>query len=293
MHEGQYVFSQLLKLISKYEFNKCVHIYKGNYESKDFKCWTHFLYMIFGQLTQREGIRDIINCLSAHKHKLYHLGIKKLISATTLSRANENRDWRIWRDFAQYLIKVVRPMYQNENDFTLDLENTVYALDSTTIDLSLGLFVWAKFRKKKGAVKLHTLMDLRGNIPTFIAITNGKVHDVNILDILPYEVEAFYVIDKDYYDFKRLYKIEDAKAFFVIRAKKNLKFKRMYSHSVDKTIGLRCDQVIKLIGNKPSKSYIDKLRRVKFINLQTGKTYVFLTNNFELDALAICLLYKN
>lgn len=293
MHEGKFVFSQLLKLISKYEFNKCVHKHKGNYKSRDFKCWTHFLYMMFGQLTQREGVRDIINCLSAHRHKLYHLGIKKLVSATTLSRANENRDWRIWSDFAHYLIGVVRPMYQDENDFALDLENTVYALDSTTIDLSLGLFEWAKFRKNKGAVKLHTLMDLRGNIPTFIAITNGKVHDVNILDILLYEAGAFYVIDKGYYDFKRLYRMENAKSFFVIRAKRNLKFRRIYSRPVDKTTGLRCDQVIKLTGQKPSKSYPDKLRRVKFIDYKKGKTYVFLTNNFELDALTICLLYKN
>lgn len=293
MPEGKFVFSQIVSLISRYEFDKSVNKYQGNYRSKDFKCWSQFLCMIFGQLTYREGIRDIINCLGAHQNKLYHLGIKNLVAATTLSRANESRDWRIWSDFANHLITQVRPMYLQDNDFLLELENTVYALDASTIDLCLDLFPWARFRKKKGAVKLHTLMDLRGNIPVFIHITDGKVHDVKILDLLIYEAGAFYVIDKGYYDFKRLYRLDQAKAFFVIRAKKNLKFKRLYSRSIDKSTGLRCDQVIRLTGQKSAIAYPDKLRRIKFYDVSKPKTYVFLTNNFEIDALTIALLYKN
>ena len=293
MHQGKYVFSQVVSGISKYEFNKIVSKYKGNYRVKNFKCWQQFLCMLFGQLTYRESIRDIINCLEAHKGKVYHLGITQLVSHSTLTRANESRDWRIWSDFASYLIGVARPLYLEDNDFTLDLDNTVYALDASTIDLCLSVFKWAKFRKKKGAVKLHTLMDLRGNIPVFIAITTGKVHDVNILDEIIFEAGAFYIVDKGYYDFERLYRVEQQKAFFVIRAKRNLKFKRLYSRLVDKTTGLRCDQIIKLTGKKTALAYPDKLRRIKFFDKTKPKTYVFLTNNFELDALTIALLYKD
>ncbi len=252
MHQGKFVFSQIISVISKYEFNKSVNKYNGNYKVKEFKCWQQFLCMMFGQLTYREGVRDIINCLEAHKNKVYHLGITQLVSHSTLTRANESRDWRIWSDFAIYLIGVVRPLYLDDNNFTLDLDNTVYALDASTIDLCLSVFKWAKFRKKKGAVKLHTLMDLRGNIPVFIAITTGKVHDVNILDQITFEPGAFYIVDKGYYDFKRLYLIDQAKAFFVIRAKRNLTFKRLYSHPVDKTTGLKCDQTISLTNPKSS-----------------------------------------
>lgn len=293
MHQGKFVFSQVVSGISKYEFNKIVSKYKGNYRVKNFKCWQQFLCMMFGQLTYRESIRDIINCLEAHKDKVYHLGITQLVSHSTLTRANESRDWRIWSEFASYLIGVARPLYLEDNDFTLDLDNTVYALDASTIDLCLSVFKWAKFRKKKGAVKLHTLMDLRGNIPIFIAITTGKVHDVNILDEITFEAGAFYIVDKGYYDFERLYRVEQQKAFFVIRAKRNLKFKRLYSRFVDKTTGLRCDQIIKLTGKKTALAYPDKLRRIKFFDKKKPKTYVFLTNNFELDALTITLLYKN
>lgn len=293
MHQGKFVFSQVVSGISKYEFNKIVSKYKGNYRVKSFKCWQQFLCMLFGQLTYRESIRDIINCLEAHKDKVYHLGITQLVSHSTLTRANESRDWRIWSDFASYLIGVARPLYLEDNDFTLDLDNTVYALDASTIDLCLSVFKWAKFRKKKGAVKLHTLMDLRGNIPVFIAITTGKVHDVNILDKITFEAGAFYIVDKGYYDFERLYRVEQQKAFFVIRAKRNLKFKRLYSRFVDKTTGLRCDQIIKLTGKKTALAYPDKLRRIKFFDKTKPKTYIFLTNNFELDALTIALLYKD
>jgi len=293
MHQGKFVFSQVVSIISQYEFNKSVEKYKGNYRAKGLRCWQHFLYMMFGQLTYREGIRDIISCLDAHKSKVYHLGLKKIVAHTSLTRANENRDWRIWADFAQSLIKIARPLYLEDSDFTLELDNTVYALDSSTIDLCLSVFKWAKFRKKKAAVKLHTMIDLRGNIPVFIEITDGKVHDVNILDQIDFEPGAFYIIDKGYYDFERLYKINQAKAFFVIRAKKNLKFKRMYSSPIDKSTGLRCDQTIKLTGTKSSVAYPEKLRRIKFYDKDKPKTYKFLTNNFEVDALDITKLYKN
>ncbi len=293
MFQGKFVFSQIVSVISKYEFNKSVNKYNGNYRARDFKCWPQFLCMMFGQLTYRESVRDIINCLEAHKSKVYHLGITKIVSATTLTRANESRDWQIWSDLALYLIEVTRPLYIDDNDFTIDLNNTVYALDASTIDLCLSVFKWAKFRKKKGAVKLHTLMDLRGNIPVFIAITTGKVHDVNILDQIIFEAGSFYIVDKGYYDFERLYLIDQAKAFFVIRAKKNIKFKRVYSRLVDKSTGLKCDQTIKLTGIDTTLLYPDKLRRIKFYSKEKRKTYVFLTNNFELDAFTITLLYKN
>ncbi len=293
MHQGKFVFSQIVSIISQYEFNKSVEKFKGNYRARDFRCWQHFLYMMFGQLTYREGIRDIISCLNAHKSKIYHLGLKKIVVHTSLTRANENRDWRIWADFARYLIKTARPLYLEDSDFTLELENTVYALDSSTIDLCLNVFKWAKFRKKKAAVKIHTMIDLRGNIPVFLEITDGKVHDVNILDQIDFEPGAFYIIDKGYYDFERLHKINQSKAFFVIRAKKNMKFKRLYSSPVDKSTGLRCDQTIKLTGNKTSVAYPEKLRRIKFYDKDKPKTYTFLTNNFEVDALDITKLYKN
>ena len=293
MYQGKFVFSQVVSVISKHEFTKSVKKYNGNYRVKDFKCWQQFLCMLFGQLTYRESIRDTINCLTAHRSKVYHLGITHLGSATTLSRANEHRDWRIWADFAAYLIRLARPLYLADHDFSLELDHTVYALDASTIDLCLRVFKWAKFRKKKGAVKLHTMIDLRGNIPVFLSITTGKVHDVNILDEIAFEAGAFYIVDKGYYDFERLYLIDQAKAFFVIRAKRNLKFKRVYSHPIDKTTGLRCDQTIKLTGKKTSLAYEDKLRRIKFFDKEKSKTYVFLTNNFELDALTITLLYKN
>ena len=293
MYQGKYVFAQVFEIVSRYEFNKCVSRYKGNHKVIRFKCWQQFLCMCFGQLTYRESIRDIFTCLTAHHKKAYHLGIRDLVNPTTLTRANEKRDWRIWQDFAIYLISVARPLYADDNDFDLDLENTVYALDSSTIDLCLNTFGWAKFRKAKGAVKLHTLLDLRGNIPVFIDITNGKIHDVKVLDKITFEVGAFYIIDKGYYDFKRLKTMDSAKAFFVIRAKTNLKYKRLYSNKVDKTTGLKFDQTIRLTTYQSSRAYPDKLRLIKFRDKDKAKTYLFLTNNFELDALTIALLYKN
>ena len=293
MNKGKFVFAQLVSLVSRYEFDKCVLRYQGDYKVQEFNCWSQFLSMMFGQLTQRESIRDIITCLKAHDNKIYHLGIKKLVAHSTLTRANENRNWRIYADFAKYLIQLVRPLYQNENDFDLDLKNTVYALDSTTIDLCLNLFKWAKFRKHKGAIKLHTLLDLRGDIPVSIYISDGKMHDVNALDLINIEKDAFYIMDKGYIDFERLFNIEKNAAFFVTRAKSNLSFKRASALNVDKSTGLRCDQIIKLKGNKSSRFYPKKLRRVKFYDKEGRKTFVFISNNFEVDALMIALLYKH
>ncbi len=220
--------------------------------------------MLFGQITYRESISDIINCLRAHKNKVYHLGITNLVAVSSLTRANESRDWKIYQDFAHYLIKIVRPLYVDDNEFTLELDNTVYALDSSTINLCLTTFYWAKFRKNKGAVKMHTLLDLRGNIPVFIEITDGKTHDVNILDKIVFETGAFYVMDKAYIDFEKLFEIKEALAFFVVRAKSNFAYKRLYSNKKDKTKGIKYDQIIKLTSYKSKRLYPDKLRKIKY-----------------------------
>ncbi len=292
MYQGQFVFSQLISLVPKYEFDKCVDKYNGNYRTKDFKCWSQFLCMLFGQITYRESISDIINCLRAHKNKVYHLGITNLVAVSSLTRANESRDWKIYQDFAHYLIQLVRPLYVDDNEFTLELDNTVYALDSSTIDLCLTTFHWAKFRKNKGAVKMHTLLDLRGNIPVFIEITDGKIHDVNILDKIVFEIGVFYVMDKAYIDFEKLFEIKEALAFFVVRAKSNFAYKRLYSIKKDKTKDIKYDQIIKLTGYKSKKLYPDKLRKIKYYDKEKNKIYEFSTNNFKLDALLIAILYK-
>ena len=282
----------LVSLVPKYEFDKCVSKYNGNYRTKDFKCWSQFLCMLFGQITYRESISDIINCLTAHKNKVYHLGIINLVAVSSLTRANENRDWKIYQDYAHYLIQLVRPLYVDDNEFTLELDNTVYALDSSTTDLCLTTFYWAKFRKNKGAVKMHTLLDLRGNIPVFIEITDGKIHDVNILDKIVFEIGSFYVMDKAYIDFEKLFEIKEALAFFVVRAKSNFAYKRLYSNKKDKTSGVKYDQIIKLTGYKSKKLYPDKLRKIKYYDKRKNKIYEFITNNFKLDALLIANLYK-
>lgn len=235
MNQGKYVFAQLNGFIVRYEFDKFVDRYQGNHRIRDLSCWNQFLCMMFGQLTHRESIRDIATCLRAHQNKIYHLGIKQAVSHSTITRAIENRDWGIYADFGKCLIDLVRPLYADDNDFAIDLDNTVYALDSTTIDLCMSVFPWAKFRKKKAAVKMHTMLDLRSNIPVFIDITDGKVHDVNTLDLIDFVPYAIYVMDKAYTDFERLFEIEMSKAFFTIRAKDNLKFKRVSSIKVDKT----------------------------------------------------------
>lgn len=291
MNHGKYVFTQLFEYLPKYEFDKVVARYQGNYKNKGFTCWTQFLVMSFGQLTNRESLRDIVNCLSAHPSKLYHLGIKFAVKKSTLAEANETRNWRIFSDFAQVLLAQAQQLYLDDN-FGLDLPNPVYALDATTIDLCLAVFWWAKFRKTKAAVKLHTLLDLRGNLPTFIHISDGKMHDVKILDELVFEAFAIYLMDKGYLDFARLYRLHQAQAFFVTRAKTNLAFTRLKSSKVAKELGLRCDQIIKLTTYKSKKSYPEKLRRVKYYDKEQRKTYVFLTNNFEISAIEIALLYK-
>jgi hypothetical protein len=293
VNKGKFVFAQLVSLINRYEFDKCVLRYDGDYKVQDFNCWCQFLTMIFGQLTHRESIRDIITCLNAHQNKVYHLGIKKVVAHSTLTRANENRDWHIYKDFATYLIDLVRPLYHSDNDFDLDLDNPVYALDSTTIDLCLSMFKWAKFRKAKGAVNLHTLLDLKTDIPVFIHISDGKMHDVNALDMIEFAEGAFYLMDKAYIDFARLYKITLSGAFFVTRGKDNLSFRRLYSSKIDKKTGFRCDQTIKLNGCKSSRSYPLYLRRIKFYDAENQRTMVFITNNFDVDALTITLLYKH
>ncbi len=293
MNKGKFVFAQLTSLIIRYEFDKCVLRYQGDYKVQDFSCWNQFLCMMFGQLTHRESSRDIITCLKAHRNKVFHLGIKQIVAHSTLTRANENRSWQIYADFATYLIGIVRPLYKNDTDFVCDLENAVYALDSTTIDLCLSVFEWAKFRKKKGAIKLHTLLDLRGNIPIMIHVSDGKKHDVNILDEIEFETNAFYLMDKGYTDFARLFDIDQFPAFFVISGKDNLKFKRVSSSPVNKKDGLRCDQKINLTSYKTSRLYPKALRRVKFYDAENQRIIVFLTNNFEVDALTIAMLYKS
>jgi hypothetical protein len=291
MYSGKLVFSQLMDFLPMHQFRRCVDKYNGNYHMKSFSCFDQFLCMAFAQLSYRESLRDIESCLRAMQSKMYHMGIRSRISRTTLANANEKRDWRIYADFAQVLINIARDLYIDD-DFGVELKEMVYALDSSTIDLCLSLFPWAKFRKTKGAIKLHTLLDLRGNIPTFISITDGKVHDVNILDELVPEPAAFYVMDRAYLDFNRLYTMNQCLAFFVIRSKINTKFRRLYSRKVDKSTGLRCDQIIILTGVDSAKDYPEKLRRVKFFDKKTGKRFSFLTNNFIVTALTIAELYK-
>ena len=291
MNQGKTIFSQIMDFLSKHKFRQCVDRYNGNYRVRSFTCFDQFLCMAFAQLTYRESLRDIECCLRAMREKLYHMGIKGKISRSTLAYANENRDWRIYCDFAQILIHEARQLYANE-DFGLELDETVYALDSSTIDLCLSVFPWARFRKTKSAIKLHTLLDLRGNIPSFVAVTDGKVHDVNILDVLMPEPGAIYVMDKAYLDFERLYMLHQCSAFFVTRAKINTALKRLYSSPVDKSTGIRCDQIVALTGFYAKKDYPEKLRRVKFIDPDNGNRLVFLTNQFSFSAETIAALYK-
>jgi len=274
-----------------FHFQQCVARYNGNFKVITFTCLDQFLCMAFAQLTYRESLRDIEACLRVAKSKLYHMGIRGNISRNTLAHANENRDWRIYADFAQVLIKIARELYANE-DFGLELKNTAYAFDSTTIDLCLSVFPWAKFRKTKAAVKLHTLLDLRGNIPVVISITNGKVSDVNALDDLIFEAGAIYIFDRGYIDFARLYRIHQSLAFFVTRAKSNFVFKRLYSQLVDKSTGVRSDQIIMVTGFYTLIDYPEKLRRIRYYDVDTKKRFVFLTNNFALPAIVIAKLYK-
>jgi hypothetical protein len=294
MNQGKYVFAQIADLIPRYEFDNCIKTYKGNRKIRNLTCRDQFLAMMFGQLANLKSFRGIVICLNAHREKLYHLGFgtKKLI-LSTFTRANEKRDWRIYRDLAQILIERARKLYLNGNDFSIDLEGTPYALDSTVIKLSLGLFKWAKFKKETSAIKVHTQLDLRGNIPSFFLITEAKVHDVNLLDILEFEEGAYYIMDRGYIDFGRLYRIHQKKAFFVIRSKSSTSFIRLYSQKINKTSGIRCDQIIKFKQFYAAKDYPEKLRRIKYYDEETDHYYTYLTNNFDLDARIVADLYKH
>jgi hypothetical protein len=292
MHNGRFIFSELISHLPHKEFQKCVARYDDDSQPRTFSHWDQYLTMAFAQLTYRESLRDIEACLRSVTGKLYHLGIRSKVARTTLADANESRDWRIFADFAQVLIRIARPLYAAD-PIGVDLDHSVYALDSTTIDLCLSLFPWAKFRRHKGAVKMHTLLDLHGNIPTFISITDGKVHDVNILDEIAPEAGAFYVMDRGYVDFERLYVFTLSAAFFVVRTKSNVLIQRRYSHPVDKTTGVRSDHTVILTAIDSVKAYPDALRRVSYLDVKTRKRFKFLTNNFTLPALTIAQIYKS
>ena len=292
MNSGRTLFAQLLDHLPIHEFRKCVARYHGDYRSKTFSCWDQFLCMIFAQLTYRESLRDIIACLRSQNQRLYHMGFRSQVSRSTLADANEVRDWRIYADFAQVLIARARPLYRND-DLGLDLSGTIYALDSTTIDLCISLFPWATYKSNQHAVKLHTLLDLRGNIPTVIRITAAQLHDVHFLDHIVLEPGAFYVMDRGYLDFARLHRWTLAGAFFVTRARKDFRFRRVISHQIDKATGVQCDQTVLLKSFYSVQGYPDRLRRVRFLDSQTQKRLVFLTNNFVLPAQTIAELYRS
>ena len=291
MNLGRTVFSQLISHLPDREFRRCVERYRGDYRLRGFSCWDQFLCMAFAQFTYRESLRDIEACLRSSPDKLYHMGIRGRVSRSTLADANETHDWRIFADFAQRLIAIARPLYVHD-PIGVDLDQSLYALDSTTIDLCLSLFPWAKFRKHKAAVKMHTLLDLHGNIPTFIRITNGKVHDVNILDEIMPEAGAFYVMDRGYIDFERLFVFTLCSAFFVVRTKENVLLQRRYSHPVDKTTGVRSDHTVILTSFESASVYPDAFRRVTYLDAETKKRFKFLTNNFNLPAHVIAQIYK-
>jgi hypothetical protein len=291
MHAGRTIFSQLLDFLPTHEFHRCIRRYRGDRRLRSFSCLDQFLCMAFAQLTYRESLRDIVTCLRAMKPKLYHAGLRGSVSRSTLADANELRDWRIYADLAAVLIAHARKLYATDS-FAVDLDQTVYAFDSTTIDLCLTLFPWAQFRRRKSAVKLHTLIDLRGNIPCFVHVSGGKMADVTSLDLLPIEAGSFYVMDRGYTDFERLYRFTQGIAFFIIRAKRDLDFHRVAYREVDKSTGLRSDSTIRLRGPLTSKLYPDPLRRIGYYAADIDKRFVFLTNNFTLPALTIAQLYK-
>lgn len=290
MNSGKTIFAQLMDFLPTYEFHQCVKRYHGNYKIKSFSCWDQFLCMAFAQLAYRESLRDIQACLRSAQRKTYHMGIRGKVSRNTLAHANQVRDWRIYADFAHVLISQARRLYANDS-FGIELDQAVYALDSTTIDLCLSLFPWATFRKRKGAIKLHTLLDLHGSIPSVLIITHGKVHDVTILDQLLPEAGATYILDRGYLDFGRLYSLHQALAFFVMRAKSNFNCKRLYSQPISKSTGVQCDQIVVLKGFYAHKDYPEKLRRIRYVDPETNKRFIFLTNNFVLPALTIAQLY--
>ena len=291
MNAGRTIFAQLVEYLPHKEFQKCVARYRGDSNPRGFTCWDQYLAMVFAQLTYRESLRDIEACLGAMRAKLYHMGFRGRVARSTLADANDAHDWRIYADFAQVLIAQARPLYAAD-PIGIELDQSLYALDSSTIDLCLSLFPWARFRRHKAAVKMHTLLDLRGNIPTFIHITDGKVHDVNVLDLILPEAGAFYVMDRDYIDFERLYRFVLESAFFVVRTKSNMLLQRRYSHRVDKDSGVRSDQTVVLASMESASVYPDAMRKVAYVDAETGKRLVFLTNNFALPAATIAAIYK-
>lgn len=294
MYKDRYIFSQIVDFVSHYELDNCINRYDGNKNTYNLSCRDQFLALMFGQLTNLNSLRGIALCLNAHPNQLYHLGFKtKKFTLSTLSRANQNRDWRMWRDFTEYLITRTRKLYTNDNDFSIDLKNTVYALDSTIIDLCLATFKWAYFELEKSAVKIHTQLDLKGNIPSFFLITKAKTHDVNFLDVITFEADAIYIMDRGYFHFERLYAINKNKSYFIVRAKDSLSFQKLSSRAVDKDLGLKCDQTIKLKHFYSQKHYPEKLRRVKYYDAETDTYYVYLTNNFDIPAKTIADLYRH
>ena len=294
MNSGKYVFAQLLQFINRYEFDKCVSKYNGDYRTREFNCWNQFIQLFFGQLTARNSLRDICTCLKAHKNKLYHLGINQYVNQSSLSRANERRDWKIFAEFGEYLIQIVRPMYLNSAIPNVDVANEVFALDSTTISLSLKLFSWAPGKYSRGAIKVHTLLDLRGSIPAYILITDGKYHDSNVLDVINPISDAIYIMDKAYIDFKALFKMHEQGAFFISRAKSTMDYSVIENNfNIDCTTGLRSDKVIKLNGVKSKALYPEPLRLVEYYDKDKDVTLKFLSNNRDVSALEIARLYRN
>ena len=291
MNSGKIVFSQLMHILPRYEFHKCVQRYQGNRRVRDFSCWNQFLAMAFAQLSHRESLRDIEVSLNSQGEKLYHMGLRGRIARSTLADANETRDFRIYRDFAYSLIHLATELYQDE-PLPVDIQHELYALDSTTIDLCLSLFPWARFRKNKAAIKLHTLLDLKGSIPTFIAVSDGRTHDVNLMELVPTPPDAIQVMDRGYLDFARLYHLHLIPAYFIIRAKANLRFRRIRSLPVDKNTGVRCDQLIMLTGRHSKKEYPEPLRRVRYLDPERSKHLVFLTNHFAIAAITVADIYR-
>jgi hypothetical protein len=294
MNSGKYVFSQVLDFVNRYEFDKCVKRYSGNYRIRELNCWNQFIQLFFGQLTSLNSLNDICLCLKAHKGKLYHLGIKQNVVVSTLSRANEKRNWRIFADFGNYLIRFVRPLYAECAIPNIQLDNEVFALDSTTISVSINLFSWAEGKYSRGAVKMHTLIDLRGNMPEFIYITDGKYHDSNALDVINFYANSIYLMDKAYVDFEALFRMNNAGAFFVTRAKDTMRYEVVEQNfNIDDTTGLRTDKIVVLTIPKSKKLYPEKLRLVEFYDAANDELLVFLTNNFNVSALEVAYLYKN
>jgi hypothetical protein len=292
MHTGSYVFTQIVECIPRRQFDQCVQRYAGDYKVRELSCREQFLALMFGQLTHLESLRDIVTCLSAQRNKLYHLGFNGPVARSTLARANKIRNWRIYRDFAYYLIERARKLYGNDLGSMDGLDAKVYALDASIVDLCLSWFPWATFRKQKGGIKLHVLLDLGSGVPAIFHVTKASVHELNIMDRINWEEDALYIMDRGYTDFKRLYRINSEGAYFIIRAKHNLSFRRTYSRPVNTSTGLRCDQTIRLRGAKSSRLYPKRLRRIKYYDAKTDRYYVFLTNNFKLPSLQIAEFYK-